>query len=506
MEYLVTASQMQAYDQYTIETIGIPALVLMERAALCACQLLVEKYGSVSNKKILIVSGVGNNGADGLAMARLLYEMGSAVTVWVVGNQDKASEQWKCQRHILKEIGVEVVKYAPQEQFDFCVDALLGVGLKRNVAGEFAKAVEKINEMNAKIISLDLPSGINTDTGEVMGIAVQANMTVTFAFRKIGLCLYPGVLYAGEVNVCDIGIKLPRGTLKPPKFFTLNEEPVLMMPYRDPAGNKGTFGKVLIVAGAVNMAGAACLCAKATYRCGAGMVKVLSPEQNREIIQTMLPECLYGTFDDLENSIAWADVIVIGPGLGKERSALGALEKVFSGEKKPLLIDADAVNLLSEHKELQDKLVKNTEDGRTVILTPHVGELLRLLQASLDNCETDIKHIKKHLSEFAYMLSKYYHCIVVAKDARTYVCKEEEKSFINLRGNDSMAVAGSGDVLAGMIASLLAQKMPAFEASYTGVLLHGRMGELASAQLGRQGVMAGDLIEALGPYFAKYFS
>lgn len=499
MKYLVTSEEMKKYDNHTIEGIGIPAMVLMERAALAVVEQISSRFESpkrpdvnVQNKKpselrVCILAGMGNNGGDGLAVARLLSEKGYPVDVCLVGDEAKASVQWKQQREILRNFPVSVGTKIPEREYNIWVDALFGVGLSRNVEGLYAQMIEQMNRKKGYKIAVDVPSGLDSDTGAVLGCAVKADLTVTFAFCKRGLVLYPGCEYAGEVVTADIGITKRSFLGEAPQMFCYEEPVSALLPVRDAGGNKGSFGKVLLVAGSVNMAGAAILAARAAYRVGAGMVKVITPSENRVIIQETLPEALLGTVADLEESLGWADVVVIGPGIGKSQDAEECLKTVLAKSKQPLVLDADGLNLLAEDKELQKTL---RESKREVILTPHVGELSRLTGKS-------IGVLKENLSLHAMELAKHLRGIVVAKDARSFVCKENMPVCVNIRGNSGMATAGSGDVLAGIIGALLAQGMRSFEAASVGVYLHACAGDLAAAELGEHAVMAGDIAEKI---------
>ena len=489
MEYLVTSEEMRRYDYNTIEKIGIPAVVLMERAALAAMEK-VEKCCTKQPGHVLILAGVGNNGGDGLALARLLKEKSFDVEIWCVGEQSRASGQWKQQREILESYEVNFVTQPRREEYTVMIDALFGVGLSRDITGSYREAVELFGKLSGYKIALDLPSGVDSDTGKIWGIAVRADETVTFGFRKRGLVMYPGCEYAGKVTVADIGISKISFFGAIPGMVLCDEPARELLPKRRSDGNKGTFGKVLLIAGSYNMAGAAVLAARACYRIGAGMVKVISPEENRVIIQETVPEALLGTPADLESSLEWADVIVLGPGIGKRDEAARCLEIVLRKSKKTLLIDADGLNLLAQNDDLRTLLSRQGEEGRKFVLTPHVGELARLTGKS-------VAELKENLPVNGKMLAKQLHAVVAAKDARTFVCGESYPVCVCLSGNSGMATAGSGDVLAGAIAGLLAQGMEPFQAAVAGVRLHGLAGDRVSTQFGEHACIAGSIADAL---------
>ena len=493
MKYLVTAEEMRRYDANTIERIGIPAMVLMERAALAASQVVREYCVNkrVASPTALILAGIGNNGGDGLALARLLCEDGFRVELWTVGNSDGASGQWREQRKILESYPVEMSTKPKRREYTVIIDALFGVGLSREIKGEYLEAVELFGELAGHRIALDVPSGVDSDTGKIWGKAVRVDETVTFGFSKRGLVLYPGCEYAGKVTVADIGISSRCFFGEEPGMFFCDEPMQELLPKRQSDGNKGTFGKVLLIAGSRNMAGAAILAAKSAYRIGAGMVKIITPEDNRVIIQETIPEALLGTPEDLAESLRWADVVAIGPGLGKDENAFTCLERVITECDKPLLIDADGLNLLVEHSKWAERLSAQGAAGRVLVLTPHVGELARLTGETVSS-------LKENLVLYGSALAKEMHAVVVAKDARTYVCAQGRPVGVNVSGNCGMATAGSGDVLAGIVIGMMAQGESAFEAALSGVRIHGLAGDAASMRLGEHACMAGDIIEELG--------
>ncbi len=491
MKYLVTAEEMRRIDSFTIEEIGIPGLVLMERAALTAREA-VENYCAEhpdAGKTVLVMAGVGNNGGDGLALARMLSEAGFYVEIWIVGESAKASEQWRQQKKILEHYAVDFCSKPTENEYTILVDALFGVGLSREISGVYESAVELFNGLKGWKIALDMPSGVDSDTGRILGkSSVRADETVTFGFSKRGLTLYPGCLSAGRVTIAHIGIPESAFDGVLPGMFTLDESPEELLPKRCPWGNKGTFGKVLLIAGSIGMAGAAVLAAKAAYRAGAGMVRVITPAGNREIIQVSVPEAMVGTEEELTLYFDWADVIAIGPGLGKSAGARRMLAEALSGSSLPLLIDGDGLNLLAENTDIRRSLAEQGRAGRSIVLTPHVGELARLLGK-------EIPEIQENVAGCGRDLAMELQTVVAAKDARTFICKEGEPVCVNLSGNSGLAAAGSGDVLAGFIAGLMAQGMSPYRAACVGAYVHGRRAEEAVFIRGEHACMAGDLLK-----------
>ncbi|MCM1136423.1 MAG: NAD(P)H-hydrate dehydratase [Clostridium sp.] len=513
MKYVLKAGEMKACDGYTIRKIGILSMVLMERAALSVVCALEKKGALKKARRVLIAAGTGNNGGDGLAIGRLLSQRGIEVTFYLEGNQEKLSQETRAQMEIVKNLGFPIRSKLEDAEYDMVVDALFGIGLSREISGNYREAIEKINDWGkhgAFICSVDIPSGICADTGRVYGCAVRANLTVTFAFAKWGHFLYPGKDYAGEVVVTDIGI--PEKALETggaSGFYYRKEMLRELLPARCPWGNKGTFGKVLLLAGSRNMCGACILCGRGVLRAGAGMVKIITPPCNREIVQQSLPEALLGTWDELfsgrkeaalgktlerdvakvvEQDLAWADVIVAGPGMGTDERAYLLLKQVLERTTCPMVLDADGLNLLAIHKDLWE-LAENRKGG--LALTPHPGELIRLL-------ETDMETYRGEREKLVLTLAEKLNAVVIGKDAATLVAEGGRREiYLNTSGNDGMAAAGSGDVLAGIVGGLLAQGMSYFEGACLGAYLHGLAGDLACRKKGAYGMIAGDICEAL---------
>lgn len=487
MQYLVTGKEMKEYDNNTIVYGGISGLELMERAATA---LFEEITALEYHDRVFILCGVGNNGGDGLALARMLSEKDCEVAVCIEGNREKATESFLYQEHLLERCFVtwlytSALHVETLNRYDVIVDALFGVGLSREITDHYAKLIQYLNECKGYKVAVDIPSGICADTGRVLGCALKADLTVTFAFGKIGLYQYPGAQYAGKVVVRDIGITEEAFRENLPQYFTYDENPMELMPVRKPNGNKGTFGKVLVIAGFETMAGAAILSARAALETGAGMVKVLSPSENRSIIQTAVPELLYGEPKDLENSLSWADLVIIGPGLGQKKEARDILCCLLEKGEHPLVIDADALNLISREPVLQRMAKDYTYP---MIFTPHMMELSRLTGVNLKDLKDDCLSIAKKLA-------KEYHSIVVCKDAVSLVVREKGTVYLNLTGNNGMATAGSGDVLTGIIGALAAQGQDAFEAASKAVYLHGLAGDRTRDMYTEYGVTASRLIE-----------
>ena len=363
----------------------------MERAALAVAEKAEEILKKEQAETVWSVCGFGNNGADGVAAARMLFLKGYDVKILFPGRDGKGSEELEVQLNIVKRLGIPVMtaeelpdaeeKRSPAHPFaktetkaNACrgviLDAVFGIGLSRNVEGAYKKLIDWINRReDMKTIAVDIPSGISSDTGEVMGDAVRADVTVTFGMKKLGQVLFPGREYCGELLVRDVGF-VPESSAEQEKHVQmLDREDLLRIPERTPDSNKGTYGKVLVMAGAKNMAGAACLSARAAYRMGAGLVKIFTPEENRIIVQEKLPEAILSTYDAREagkdpesfarkiaRETEWADVIVLGPGIGMEDHARLMVENVLKDAYVPIILDADALNLAAEYREFTWKI------------------------------------------------------------------------------------------------------------------------------------------------------
>ncbi len=492
MKYIVTANEMRKCDQNTTEFLKIPAMVLMERAALSVLKHIHEVFPGWDKSDVhaLIFCGVGNNGGDGLALARLMADEGYDVEVCLLGDKTRCSVGWKNQYDILQHYRIKMGSTLPGGEYNILIDAMFGVGLSRDIAGTFEQAIQWFNSHQGYKLAIDIPSGIQADTGEVLKCATRVNATITFGFLKRGLVLTPGCVHAGRVICEDIGIREKSFLGKKPGMFTYDEELAALLPGRNPLGHKGTFGKVLVIAGSEKMIGAAAFAAKACYRTGAGMVKIICPKEIRGMLAQLIPEAQFDGPDGLDSSMEWADVLLLGPGCGQTAEMKEMLNACITRSNLPLIIDADGINLLATCEEERLQLKEGAKAGRTVILTPHMGELSRLTGLS-------VKQMKENLPGYVREYAQSMHCVLVAKDAVTFTCYEKEPLCVSFVSNSGMATAGSGDVLAGIIAGMVAQGCSGFEAASKGVAIHSKAGERACMVTGEHGLMASDIIEAL---------
>lgn len=504
-QYLVTAEEMKRYDAPTIERFHMPGLLLMERAALATVEELQNMYGKTPCR-VLVLAGRGNNGGDGLAVGRLLMLQGYEVCFVIPGEKsyERCTEETRRQIDILHAYQAQIFSTIQESEYDIVIDALFGIGLSRPVEGIWKDAIQWINRSGALVCSVDIPSGIDADTGRIMGCAVKANLTVTYGFCKLGHMLYPGSIHNGKLICRQMGIDEQSFLSQPPYWYTYTGRESGLLPARPADGNKGTFGKVLLIAGSKEIAGAAMMASAGIFRTGAGMVKVVTEAGNRTALQQFIPEAMLLTYTSrmtageeeaflsaLQEAEKWADCILIGPGIGQEETARKLLRYVVLQSELPLVIDADGINILAGDSGLQDAIAGREKQKRTVILTPHLGEFARLY-----GCV--VAEIKENLREYPLKLSERLHCIVVCKDARTIVVQYQgTQGYLNVTGNSGMATAGSGDVLAGMITGLLAQGMTGMDAAVAGVYLHGYAGNIAAEKKTEIAMMATDIIDCI---------
>ncbi len=488
MKRILTAQEMSRADADAIR-MGLPSLVLMERAALSVVEEIDRKGYDTS--RVLVAVGSGNNGGDGVAIARLLAERGEQPVLLLTGNSDKRSEQLRTQLQVSAYYGIpEVTEYEPGV-YTLVVDALFGIGLGRPVAGRTAELIEKINADSCPKVAVDIPSGVESNTGHLLGTAVKADLTVTFAAGKPGHYLYPGTAYCGQVVVKEIGIPV-KETPESSRMYRMEDADFAALPPRDESGNKGTFGKLLVIAGSRGICGAAYLCAAAALKRGIGMVKIFTHEANRTALSVLLPEALidtYGGNDDpeepLKNALAWADAAVIGPGLSTQPEAKRLLTCFEKHNTLPAVYDADALNLIAGDGALWKK-----QAGRRIV-TPHIGEMSRLTGMAAGEIQADPVGT-------ALVWAAAHEAVCVLKDARTVTAYPDGRCFINATGCSALATAGSGDVLAGLVgAMLLTGRGTTLPVEAMAVHLHGRLGEAAAGEMGKEAATAGDLIRML---------
>lgn len=506
MRYLVSGEQMKQMDRYTIKEVGIPSMVLQERAAMAVVrevETCAVKTGG-RRDRIWVACGLGNNGADGIAAARMLFLKGYQVMILLCGSgaENDGTAEYRQQLKIARVLGVPVEEASDfiPGTCDLLVDAVFGVGLSRKIEDGYADVIAMLKERHPRaVIAVDIPSGIHSDTGQVMGIALKADVTVTFGYEKLGTVLYPGKVFSGRVVVADIGFpevsyreSLCGSQGERTEYVTYGPEDEALRPERAPYSNKGTYGKVLVAAGSKNMSGAAYLSALAAYRMGAGLVKILTVEENRAILQEQLPEAIIETYEPygswerkIEESLDWASVVVLGPGLGREPYVEKLVKEILVHAYVPIIMDADGLNVIADAPYLTQYFTEN------IIITPHLGEMSRLTGIP-------IEEIQGRLIDTAKDYSGRHGITCVLKDAVTVVAGRENQIYLNTSGCSAMAKAGAGDVLSGAIAGLLAQGAENWDGAVLGVYLHGAAGERCLSRYGAHGLLAGDIAEELG--------
>lgn len=490
MRYIVNSREMKLYDSQTIEKHHMPSLVLMERAAMAFVDELYKQ--DLDFTRILVACGSGNNGGDGYAIARLLKLAGFYVDVVSANKDARTTESNQTQKEIWQSYGNDILLQIPDDtSYTLVIDAVFGVGLSRNIEGHYADFIEQLNALTGTKVAVDIASGISSDNGNVLGTAFRADITITFAFEKLGNILWPGNEYAGKIIVREIGIDENSFFDKKPAVAAIEDEDFSRLPMRKSHSNKGTYGKLLVIAGSAGMSGAAFFSAMAAYRVGTGLVRIFTPEENRTVLQTQLPEAILTTYSgkkpdssQLTESINWADAIVCGPGIGTSDAAVSLVKTVLKNASVPVLMDADGLNLIAS--DVNILLRPHTE----MVVTPHLGEMSRLIGAS-------VSYIQNHLIEVAEEFARQYNVICVLKDEHTVTGIPYHQTYVNLSGNDGMATAGSGDVLSGIIGGLIAQGMPAEEAAPIGVYLHGCAGDAIRSECSGRSLMATDILSGL---------
>lgn len=506
--FLVTASEMQEMDRRTIEDLGLPGMVLMENAGRGATRFFLEQFPDIENQRVGVIAGRGNNGGDGYVMARCLRQKGVDVTVYLLASADRVRGDAAANLDFLKPLNVPLVEIPDENSLvrlkakmadcDVWIDAILGTGLKSDVRGFFKTVIEFINGLNKPVFAVDIPSGLNSDTGQVCGACIRARATATFAFAKTGHHIYPGAHYTGRLRIVDIGIPTPVVDAVRPRQWLLTNAGIhnCMMPRRVDA-HKGTTGHVLVVAGSPGKTGAAAMTSLAALRCGAGLVTLgvaqsLNPVLEPQVLEAMtapLPETQPGVlgesaFEKLEYLMADKRCVAIGPGLGQAETTKKLVHKIVKAAPVPLVIDADGLNSLAGK-------VRVFEDaGAPIILTPHPGEMARLTGSSVDAVQQDrIKCAR----DFAVGFNVH----VILKGARTVIALPDGRIFVNPTGNAGMASGGMGDVLTGVVAGLVAQGLCVADACCAGVYLHGAAADSLVQSKGPYGYLAGEVMGAI---------
>jgi ADP-dependent NAD(P)H-hydrate dehydratase / NAD(P)H-hydrate epimerase len=505
---VLNTAQMREADRRTVDEIGIPSLVLMENAGRQAVAAIEAVHSDILERQVAVLCGPGSNGGDGFVVARTLMQRGIDVSVFLIGRVADVRGDARINLEILGRLGLTVVEVADSQAWELhfsevsdctlIVDAIFGTGLSRPVSGFIESVVADVNASGIPVVAIDLPSGLSADSAEPIGPSIEAGLTVTLAAPKLPLVLPPGETHAGDIVIADIGI--PGDVLEAvdgPRVDLMTRASMreLIAP-RTPDSHKGDYGRVLIVAGSRGKTGAAHLAAVGALRSGAGLVTVATPATCQAVISAMGPEYMTEALDETDEGIdpdavdrvldMARDVLAIGPGLGRLSGTREFIRQLVDRATMPLVIDADGLNAFADDP---DRLAGR--EGRDVIITPHPGEMARLVGMSADE-------VQSSRLEIARNFAVAHHVFVVLKGHRTLIATPDKKVFINPTGNPGMATGGTGDVLTGMIAAWLAQLLDAEAACKLAVYLHGMAGDLAEADEGEVAMTSSDVAGHLG--------
>jgi ADP-dependent NAD(P)H-hydrate dehydratase / NAD(P)H-hydrate epimerase len=505
---LATAEIMRNLDSTTIDKFGIPGVVLMENAGGRCARLIMSNFAEPIRDGVSVVCGTGNNGGDGFVIARHLWNNGYDVTVYLLGAMNKIAGDAKANFDIIERLEVPVISLATVtkaaqlpaffEESGLIVDAVFGTGLDRPVTGRYEAAIEAINQAANPVFAVDMPSGLNSDTGRPMGSAVYADMTATFGLPKIGQWLYPGYLHSGRLVVVDISIPAEaEESIEIPYSLVGQENIFHLFAPRSHDVNKGSFGRALIVGGSPGFSGAVALAAWGAMRAGAGLVTAAVPARLHDLMEIKLTEAMTapvaetdsGHFaeaglDALIDLAMDKNVVAFGPGVGRNRETAEMLYSLLPELKGAVILDADGLNLLADNISVL-KQVRGP-----VILTPHPGEMARLTGKTIQEVQADRVGIAR---EFA----RKHGVHLILKGAHSIIAEPAGEVFVNPTGNPGMATGGTGDVLTGILAGYLAQGFSVLDAVIAGVYMHGLAGDWAAELKGEKGLTACDLLDGL---------
>ena len=514
-EYLVTAHEMRAFDNAAISDVGIPGVVLMENAGRSTFLEIKKRFGSkLRGLAVAVIAGPGNNGGDGYVISRYLMNHDANVRTYLLSPREKIKGDALINLNILTKMGGHTYELGTSEDLSrafsewrecgLIVDAILGTGLQSEVRSPFREAIAEINLCRGFKVSVDIPSGLDSDTGKIQGVSVRADLTLSYGFRKIGMALYPGRLVCGEVQVVDICIPESLVLKHPPNSRLVNSADLkkyfdLRL---DVEAHKGKFGHVLVVGGSPGKTGAAVMAAKAASRIGAGLVTVAAPRALNQIFENKLTEEMTASVDSDEfgnwngespkqiaKLLEGKDCIVLGPGLSVSDSASRIVESVILEAPCPVVLDADALNCIAVNPKIM------AESHGVLALTPHPGEMARLARCSN-------KDVQTARIETAKTFATKNRLWLILKGAATITASPEGKMFVNSSGNPWMASGGQGDALSGILGGLLAQNLSPDIALPMGVFIHGAVADSIVDGCAGRPVLATDLVEKLPTYLA----
>jgi hydroxyethylthiazole kinase-like uncharacterized protein yjeF len=509
---VVTAEAMRGIDRVTIDEYGVSSSALMERAGLAVAERI---RGLFERRKVIVLSGGGNNGGDGIVAARNLFNWGWNVRVLLLATENKLSPDCRAQYKTAKKMKVPIEFKTGISKADLhsalVVDAIFGTGINNPVRAPASDIISFLNRSESPVLSVDMPSGISSDHGRVMGEAVRADYTVTFGLPKVGHLFHPGAEYTGKLFIEDIGF--PPGLLTAESLYIETIERTdasLLVPARPANSHKGDYGRVLIVAGSRGRTGAALMAAKACLRAGAGLVTMGVPETLADVFQSRATEEMVLPLPDKGNGSlsveaakeilsyisGGADVLAIGPGIGVSSDITKVMRELIANSATPMVIDADGINSINGDAGIFRKAKS------PVILTPHPGEMARLMKIDGRDGSAEAAAVEVDRVGLSLSYSKKTGTYLVLKGAPTVVAEPGGKVFINTTGNPGMATAGAGDVLTGIVAAFLGQELNPLDASVLGTYLHGLAGDIAASQKGMHSMIATDIIEHLAGAFA----
>jgi len=508
---LVTAEQMRRVDELSIEVHDIPGHELMDRAGARVVEQISARWSGLEGLRIVVVCGKGNNGGDGLVVARLLRQSGVDVVTYLLEPESCFGTDARIHAQRLRDAGIETqLVQSPAElelaTHDLIVDAILGTGIRGSARPREAAFIEVLNLSGLPIVAIDLPSGLDADTGVIDGAAIKASLTVTFDLPKIAHLFYPARELCGALALTEIGFPAAALDACPSNTHLLTSEQVGgALPRRSAIAHKGTCGSVGVIAGSAGMTGAAALAAQAALRAGAGRVRVGCPSSLHDILEVKVTEAMTHCLPEVRRRrclalrglgetldlVGTCDAIAIGPGLGRHHETMELVRRVLqSPDLPPVVVDADALYALGQSPGVLKTL------GTPVVLTPHVGEMARLSGITTQLINQEPMHVARRVA-------KDSGAVVLLKGAPTVIADPTGTVFVSPTGNAGMASAGAGDVLAGVIAALLAQGSPALEAASLGAYLHGLSGDLGRDELGEWGLTATDIVTHLPHSFLE---
>ncbi len=495
-----TVEMMRSLDKGAMEKYHIPDIILMENAGNAAYFVIHDEFG-IKGKRFVVFCGIGNNGGDGFVVARKLHSNGGIVTVFLLSDSEKLKGCAKDNFDILASIPVNVERIPSIQKIkkaisdsDALVDAIFGTGLARDIAGSYKKVIELINKGNKPVFSIDIPSGVNGNTGQIMGCAVNADYTVTFGLPKLGNLLYPGFAMCGKLYVTHISF--------PPSHYNNNNirvetNDLISLPQRSKDTHKGDYGKALFIAGSSNYCGAPYFCALSFLKAGGGLSYLASPKSITPFLANKGSEIVFvpqietdkgslskGARNEILEFSDTVDIVIIGPGLSLNEETQELVRGLAADINKPMIIDGDGITAISKDIDI----IKNRK--QPTVLTPHLGEMSRITKMGVDKIQKDRISI---LFDTSMKLNAY----IILKGAHTLISYPGDRIFINMSGNPGMATAGSGDVLAGTVAAMFGLGLSIKDSIRMGVFVHGFSGDLAARDIGEDGITANDIMNYL---------